>query len=91
MLWDMLRSVGMADQIAALPDKLDTAVTGVGANFSCGERQLLALVRLVPRPKHSRLHLAVSLNTFHPSNDPSTACWCHSTGAGDVSQYYDLC
>ena len=33
----------------------------------------------------------MSLNTFHPSRDPSTGWWCHSAGAGGASQCYDIC
>jgi NHLM bacteriocin system ABC transporter ATP-binding protein len=50
-VWQALRLAGIADEIAALPMKLDTIVTDGGRNFSGGQVQRLAIARaIVKRP-----------------------------------------
>jgi ATP-binding cassette subfamily C protein CydC len=44
-LWDVLRRVRLADDVAALPAGLDTELGAQGARFSGGMRQRLALAR----------------------------------------------
>lgn len=51
-LWEALRRARAADLVAALPDGLDTVVGERGYRFSGGERQRLALARLLlARPR----------------------------------------
>jgi ABC-type bacteriocin/lantibiotic exporter with double-glycine peptidase domain len=50
-VWQALKLAGIADEIAALPMKLDTIVTDGGRNFSGGQVQRLAIARaIVKRP-----------------------------------------
>ena len=44
-LWRVLREASVADEIAALPDKLDSPVLERGRSLSGGQRQRLALAR----------------------------------------------
>lgn len=46
-LWDVLERVRLAELIAALPDGLETVVGERGYRFSGGERQRLAIARLL--------------------------------------------
>ena len=44
-LWDVARTMGIADWIHSLPERLDTQVRERGSRLSSGERQLVALAR----------------------------------------------
>lgn len=46
-LWDALRSARIADLVASLPDQLDTVVGDRGHRLSGGEKQRLAIARLL--------------------------------------------
>jgi ATP-binding cassette, subfamily C, bacterial CydCD len=45
-----LRAVGLADEIAALPDGLDTVIGSGGRGLSAGQRRRLAIARALLRP-----------------------------------------
>lgn len=44
-LWDVARTMGIAEWIHSLPERLDTQVRERGSRLSSGERQLVALAR----------------------------------------------
>lgn len=46
-LWDVLRRVGLADMVQALPDGINTKTDEAGLRFSGGERHRLALARIL--------------------------------------------
>jgi len=50
-LWDALQMVGMADEVAAMPQGLDSWVGELGINLSGGQRQRLALARALLFPR----------------------------------------
>jgi ABC-type bacteriocin/lantibiotic exporter with double-glycine peptidase domain len=61
-VWDALRRAGIADEIAALPMRLDTIVTDGGRNFSSGQVQRMAIARaIVKRPALLLLDEATSV------------------------------
>lgn len=49
-LWAVLGIAGLADLVASLPDGLETVAGESGYRFSGGERQRLALARLLLQP-----------------------------------------
>ena len=60
--WEAVRLAGIADEIAALPMRLDTVVTDGGRNFSSGQVQRLAIARaIVKRPALMLLDEATSV------------------------------
>lgn len=46
-LWQALSAVGLSDKLAELPDRLSTLVSERGYRFSGGERQRIAIARLL--------------------------------------------
>ncbi len=65
-VWDAARLAGIADEIAALPMRLDTIVTDGGRNFSSGQVQRIAIARaIVKRPVLMLLDEATSVLDNH--------------------------
>lgn len=48
-IWNTLEQVGIKDYVETLPDKLNTIISGTGATISQGQKQILALARLLLR------------------------------------------
>ncbi len=44
-IWEVCRTIGIADWVRSLPERLDTDVRERGSRLSSGERQLVALAR----------------------------------------------